>query len=296
MQFNDHFHLEHFLKHFSFNSHFSHLQQIIVNQLKFDQSVTFLISCDTLPRLKCLSMDMIEQIKCPNRIFDYIFRLSHLKTCRILFELPNDYDDTSLIIAQPSFIEHLTISGNYHYNDLIDLLCLTPNLKSLNCSISTYNINRLEIAIPPPNLISINFTLKNISFDEFQWFLSSFAHQIEICRLSIKDTMEFLDCHRWEQLICESMPKLHQFSLHHQMRTQENLFDYNQYHYLISQFDSSSFFSERKIFFIHQHHRSQNNMITSTFYSIEPYRYQFYSLIFRYKYLFSFVYSQRQSI
>jgi hypothetical protein len=226
----------------------------------------------SLPRLFFLTISSIEKIRSRDIIYRSIIRLPVLKYCKLSLDILNQHFHLALNNNEYSPIEHLIIDTKCNLNELIELLVYTPQLKRLSCKISTINSSLSSMSIIPINLNHIYLELEDTSFDEFEWFISNFSHQIQVLRISTKHDIEFLNAARWQRLITCQMPFLHKFSFQYQTIVDENFDDYDRYHILMEKFNSSFWF-DRQWFFTYQHYRSKDFTASIRFYSTKPYRY-----------------------
>jgi hypothetical protein len=193
-----------------------------------------------------------------------------LKYCKLSLERWNQHFDLSLNNTEYSPIKHLVIDTTCNLNELIELLAYTPQLNRLSCKISTINSSFIDMSVISINLNNIYLQLEDTSFDEFEWFISNFSHQLQVLRISAKHDSEFLNADRWQRLITRQMPFLHKFYFQYQTIVGDN---FDRYHILMEKFNSS-FWCDRQWFFKHQHYKSKNFTSWIRFYSTQPYRYR----------------------
>ncbi|CAF3509317.1 unnamed protein product [Rotaria sp. Silwood1] len=270
LQFSNHLLIDYFFTSYTLDSSFKRLEALILLNTKSDNLISILKTLNLLPCLYSLTITSIEKIQSPNDIFSLIIRLPVLKYCKLSFELWNQYINLSLNNNEYSPIKYLIIDTKYNLDQLNDFLIHIPNLNYLSCKISTLNSKQINISIISNNLIKLCLKLEDTSFDEFEYFISYFSHQLKILRLYTQRDIEYLNADRWEQLILCQMSNLHRFDFHHQIITDENILDYHRYHILIDKF-KSSFWINRKWFFTHQHYKSKDFTSWIIFYSIQPY-------------------------
>ncbi|CAF3519024.1 unnamed protein product [Rotaria sp. Silwood1] len=275
LQFSNHLLIDYFFTSYTLDSSFKRLEALILLNTKSDNLISILKTLNLLPCLYSLTITSIEKIQSPNDIFSLIIRLPVLIYCKLSFELWNQYINLSLNNNEYSPIKYLIIDTKYNLDQLNDFLIHIPNLNYLSCKISTLNSKQINISIISNNLIKLCLKLEDTSFDEFEYFISYFSHQLKILRLYTQRDIEYLNADRWEQLILCQMSNLHRFDFHHQIITDENILDYHRYHILIEKF-KSSFWINRKWFFTHQHYKSKDFTSWIIFYSIQPYRWNHY--------------------
>jgi hypothetical protein len=230
-----------------------------------------LTTLPSLPHLLFLTLIGIEKIRSRDIVYDSIIRLPVLKYCKLSLDVLNQDFDLSLNENEYSPLEHLVIDTKCNLNELIELLAYTPELTRLSCQISTWNSSLSNISVIPRHLNNMSVHCEDSSFDEFEWFISNFSHQLQVLRISSERDSEFLNADRWERLITHQMPVLHQFSLQYQTIVDDNFADANQYHHLMEKF-TSAFWCNRKWFFTHQYYKSENFISWIRFYSTQPYR------------------------
>ena len=272
LRLSHHLLINHFFSSFVFDASFVQLESLVLNQIKSDHLVSVLNSCLSLPRLSSLVVHGVEQIRSPNDIFSAILRLPALTFCKISLDVRERYVDEPVIVEQCSPLEHLIIDAHYNLDDLIELLTYTPRMRVLSTRIFTLDSGRIELFVVPTSLTNICLQLEHVSFDEFEWFVSSFSQQLRVLRIITKQEIEFLDADRWQKLITKRMPQLDRFEFQHRARIEGIFADHAEYHARIDLFQSS-FFSGRKWFFTHKHYRTEDVPVGIVFYSTRPYRY-----------------------
>ncbi|CAF3989158.1 unnamed protein product [Rotaria sordida] len=275
LQFSHHLIIDDFFTSFCLDSSFIRLEILILQNIKSDNLIPILTTLALLPRLYSLTITSIEKIQSSNDVFCLIIRLPVLKYCKLSFELWNQYINLSLNNNEYSSIEHLIINTKYNLDQLNNFLIYTPNLHCLSCEISTLNSKQITMSIISMNLINLYLKLEDTSFDEFEWFIIYFSHQLKLLHLSTQRDIEFLNADRWEQLILCHMLNLRKFNFRHQIINDENIINYHRYHLLIDKF-KSSFWIDRQWFFTHHHYKSKDFTSWIIFYSIQPYRWNHY--------------------
>jgi hypothetical protein len=230
-----------------------------------------LTTLPSLPHLLFLTLIGIEKIRSRDIVYDSIIRLPVLKYCKLSLDVLNQDFDLSLNENEYSPLQHLVIDTKCNLNELIELLAYTPELTRLSCQISTWNSSLSNISVIPRHLNNISVHFEDSSFDEFEWFISNFSHQLQVLRISSKRDSEFLNADRWQRLITHQMPVLHKFSLQYQTIVDDNFADDNQYHNFMKKF-TSAFWCDRQWFFTHQYYKSENFISWIRFYSTQPYR------------------------
>ncbi|CAF4582832.1 unnamed protein product [Rotaria sp. Silwood2] len=273
LQFSNHLLIDYFFTSFSFDSSFIRLEILTLHNTKFDTLISILTTLPFLPRLYSLIITIIEKIRSPDDIYCLIIRLPVLKYCKLSFELWNRNINLPLNNDEYSYIEHLIINTKCNLDQLNNFLIYLPNLNHLSCEISTLNSKQINMSIISKNFVKLCLKLEDTSFDEFEWCISCFSHQLQSLSISTQRDIEFLNADRWEKLILCQMPHLCRFNFRHQIITDENMIDYSRYHLLIDKF-KSSFWTNRQWFFTHQHYKLKDFTSWIIFYSIQPYRYK----------------------
>lgn len=271
LRFSHHLIIDHFFTECRIDSSFIRLQTLALYNSKSDDLIPIINSLATLPRLCSLTITTIERVRSPNDVYCSILRLPYLNYCKLSFGLLDPHYDFPLHSSECSPIENLIINEKCYLDRLNDFLLHMPNLKHLSCEISTLNTAQVHLSVISLNLISICLKLENTSFDEFQWLISGFSHQLRVLRLSTEHDLEFLNADRWQQFILGQMPYLNRFDLQHQLVIDESIEGYQMYHSLINKF-RSSFWTDRNWFFTHQHYKSRHFTSYIMFYSTQPYR------------------------
>jgi hypothetical protein len=272
LRLSDHFQVGYLVASSMLNSAFVNLQRLTIENIRTEQITDILVACASLPRLFSLIVTFIEQVTSPNRILNLILNLSMLKYCRISFESYNNNADVLLNTNRCSPIEHLIIDARYNIDNLADLLTYLPHVKRLSCRISTVDSQMMRISTVAETLINICLIFDKVSIDEFEWFISSFSHQLRILSISTSNDLDCLNADRWQQLISSRMPCLEQFIFQHRTIADNSLFNYEHYHLLMNRFNSS-FFSDRHWFFMHDFVTTEDDRIIILFYTTRPYRY-----------------------
>ncbi len=270
LHFSHHLLIEYFFTLFSLHSSYIRLEVLTFDNIKADDLISILPTLASLPRLFSLTLISIEKIRSRNIIYSSLFRLPVLKYCKLSIDILDQHSYFSLDNNKYSSIEHLVIDTKCNLNELIELLSHTPQLHRLSCRISTMNSSLSGMNVVPRNLNHIYLQLDDTSFDEFEWFISHFSHQLRVLRVFTKRDIEFLNADRWQRLITQQMPILDQFWFQYQTIVDESN---DRYHQLMEKFNST-FWCHRQWFFTHQHYRSKDLNSWIRFYSTQPYRYK----------------------
>lgn len=260
--------IEYFSTYYSFQSSYIRLEALTLDHFKWDTLLVILPTLISLPRLFSLTLISMDQYQPRTAIYSSLLCLSVLKYCKLSWITSTSHSSSSFDTAEISPLEHLILDTKCHLDDIIEFLHHTPHLRRLSCQLSTSNSSLSEIFIVPQNLTHISLQFEDTSFDEFEWFISSFARQLRVLQVSAKHDLEFLNAHRWQRLISEQMPSLERFLFEY--RTREDLSD-ERYHPLMDKFNAS-FWSDRQWFFTHQHYRTRDLQNWIRLYSTRPYR------------------------
>jgi hypothetical protein len=273
LRLSNHLLIDQFFSLVSLNSTFIRLECFILDNVQSDNLIPILSNLALLPRLYSLTITTIEQIESPNFVYCLILRLPLLKYCNLSFGLWNQHIDLSINTNGYSPIEHLVINSKCNLIGLNELLAYTPQLNRLSCKISTLNSALTSISTVSGNLKNIYLQLEDTSFEEFVWFISSFAHQIQVLSISAERDIEFLNADRWQRFISRQMPRLHKFYFQFQSNIGVSVETFDQFHILMNNFNSS-FWSDRQWYFTHHHYKYRNFTTELRFYSIQPFRYK----------------------
>jgi hypothetical protein len=102
---------------------------------------------------------------------------------------------------------------------LIILLSYTPQLRHLHCRIlaKSNEIIGEHVDITLPNLTHLSIDKCDAVFDEFEIFIKQIGSQLQVLRVTTSKNVEYLNGHRWEQLIVQSMPHLRIFDFKYEI-------------------------------------------------------------------------------
>lgn len=260
--------IEYFSTYYHFHSSYRRLEALTLDQFKMDTFLIILPTLSSLPRLFSLTLTSTDKFQSRNTVFSLLLRLPVLKYCKLSLNLSSSYSPSFFGTNEISSLEHLILDTKCHLDEINELLGHTPQLQRFSCQLSTSYSSLSGILIVPEKLDHVSLQLEDTSFDEFEWFIRPFAHQLRILRISAQHEPEFLNADRWERLISEQMPLLQTFLFEHQ--TRENFTD-ERHHQLMEKFNSS-FWSDRQWFFTHQHYRTGDLQNWIRLYSTRPYR------------------------
>jgi hypothetical protein len=273
LRLSHHLLIDYFFTSCSLNSLFIRLEAITLDNVSSDNLISILTSLASLPRLFSLTITSIDKIESRDIVYCLIIRLPALKYCKLSLDVWKQDFDLSLNNNEYSPIEHLVIETKCNLNELFELLTYTPQLNRLSCIVSTLNSSLSQMSIIPTNLNNIHLQLEDTSFDEFEWIISSFCHQLRVLNISTKHDIEFLNADRWQRLISCRMPLLHKFYFQYQTIVNENWETYDPYYNLMKEFNSP-FWCDRQWFFTYQHYKSKDLTSWIKFHSTKPYRYR----------------------
>jgi len=259
-----------FFNHCTIDSSFNRLESVVLCGISNHKILVILSYLYSLPRLFSLSIELEDDpYYNVSDIYRLIFRLPYLKYSRLF--IPDD-EESEIFIPMSineklSTIEHLIMNFGCTINELTSILLRTPYLKRLTCErlVETDEINNNEDRLTLPHLTHICICECEIEFDEFEVFTKKISSQLRMLRLYTFWNPVYLDGNRWEQLIKNHMPHLHEFHFYNHMSA-----DYDDDaapdHEAINQF-ASLFWMERQWFF------ELASDFDEFIYSIHPYRY-----------------------
>ncbi|CAF0894955.1 unnamed protein product [Adineta steineri] len=210
-----------FFKYCIVNASFHNLQSIILRDILIELVVVPLFHLRLLPNL--LSLTLICQLLFPkdiSNIYRLIFSLPTLKYNKIsLEELNYEYDDIneiniSLPVGIPnqqfSTIEYFVINHECAFDELIFILCHTPQLRHLICG----NLLQTEQNVEDEQIPTLSY-LKHIridccylDFNDFERFIKKVSPQLQRLRIKPNFNKAYLDADRWERLITNYIPHL----------------------------------------------------------------------------------------
>ncbi|CAF1520734.1 unnamed protein product, partial [Rotaria sp. Silwood1] len=250
------------------------LETLILDNIKSKSLENILNHLSFLPKLNSLTIHPIDYIQNPTIFYLKLFRLPKLKFCQISYETKQDNKEHLMISSNYfSSIEHLIINARFPIDELDNLLSYVPRLHRLTInSLKEFDRKQKDLcSITLKHLKYLSIKIDSIRFKKLEILFKYFFQHIQILRISTNSNIEFLNAKQWEQLILTYMPNLQTFDFYHDglfciMYIRNPL----KFHEIINQFNSS-FWTERKWFFTHQH-TSHKTLDCGIFYSIEPYR------------------------
>ncbi|CAF1137166.1 unnamed protein product [Rotaria sordida] len=268
---------------FSINNSFIRLESINFGRVNAAHITSLLTHLKKLPRLFSLSININNPKYDTHIIFQLIFLLPVLKYCKISSE--NDESMFSIPILarkneqQESSIEYLIINSICEFDQLIAILSYTPRLTHLSCHSLYIGNDQIQIPIivtTTTNLRKLSIELDATPFHIFKTFVSKISFQLEVLRISAKYENSYLDAKQWQQLISCHMPHLRIFDFQFKSQLCDDEMKSIEYDKLIEQFNNK-FWYERKWFFTYQNCRGDYGPF-KIFYSIRPYRRNYYKL------------------
>ncbi|CAF3610681.1 unnamed protein product [Rotaria sp. Silwood1] len=258
---------------------FIHLQTLIIDHIEMKDFIKLSNHLAHLRELHSLIISLADHIQSLNVLFSSIFQLKKLKYCKIEYTIKDNQNSISFDLTRRVFspIQYLIINGQFSFNSLNNLLSCLPELhhisiQSLMNSNDNIKIDDLSYYIQLRYLKYVSFKINSIDFNKFENIIKQFFDYVEILRLTMNSDEEYLNAKRWQQLIVSHMPYLRIFDMKYQGSI-GNKYD------VIKQF-SSSFWTEKKWFFTHEHDW-KSTMDRGVFYSTIPYRrkdYTYYSV------------------
>ncbi len=89
----------------------------------------------------------------------------------------------------------------------------TPRLRRFTCGLLCSSHQSIETIVPIklPNLAHIVIFRCNLTFDEFQIFVTPISSKVQLLRITTSKDDAYLDADRWEKLISQHMPHLSKF-------------------------------------------------------------------------------------
>ncbi|CAF4058320.1 unnamed protein product [Adineta steineri] len=210
-----------FFKYCIIDSSFHNLQSVILRDILIELVVVPLFHLKSLPNL--LSLTLICHLLFPKDISDIyrlIFSLPTLKYNKIsLEELNYEYDDIneiniSLPVGIPnqqfSTIEYFVINHECTLDELIFILCHTPQLRHFICG----NLLKADQNVEDEQIPTLSY-LKHIridccylDFNDFERFIKKVSPQLQRLHIKPNFSKAYLDADRWERLITNYIPHL----------------------------------------------------------------------------------------
>lgn len=252
----------------------SHLEKLIIHNIKSDYLEKLLYYLRFLPKFHSLDIEPIDQIRNPIDIYSQIFLLSKLKYCKISFNIKSDARLLPLSVKKYSPIEHLIIKNSIRFDQLERLLSYVPQLYRLTC-LDICQLKHEQKPIRPivlNKLIHVSLQMRHTAFIQFKKWIKNLLHKIEDLRISTQHDIHYLDANEWEELIRDYLPNLRIFDIQHIYavhKDKKQLIDIIE---KISQFNSP-FWCNHQWSFEHLH-GWKNNWDNRILYSNNPYKYE----------------------
>ena len=200
------------------DSSFVHLESVSICSIESDTLFSLLPTLSSLPRLFSLSIRLSYELHALTKVYESVLRLPKLKFFKLSsLEYRNHLEPLSLPMASSqslSPIEHLVIEHPFSSTDLSAILSYTPHLSRLKL-MHELNINEHLPIISPmviSNLTYLSMDIFKLSFDQFERIISQPYSKLKTLRLLCKDR-NYLDAHRWENLVLKYLPRLERFYL-----------------------------------------------------------------------------------
>jgi hypothetical protein len=253
---------------------FIQLESLILDNISAKYLKNILKHSILLPKLHSLELNLADYIQDPSQIFVSIFRLPKLKSCKITYQT-KIFEYPSLLFFDEykcSPIEYLVVNSHFPYDSIDDLLFRLPKLRHLTMNALTqsyyFNIDPSRSALEDLKYVSLK--VYGVDFNELEKLIKCYFRHVEVFLLTARYNKAYLDAQKWEQIIVSYMPNLRIFDINYHYTIDDN--SQIAYHDSINQFNSS-FWTERKWFFTHQHNwQSLSKMDNGLFYSTHPYR------------------------
>jgi hypothetical protein len=260
---------------FTLDSSFVRLESLGLYGLTPHKLVPLLIGLISLPRLFSLSIDLNDSLKRKSAVYRLIFRLPVLKYGKFFLESKHELSDLTIPDNnqhETSPIEYFITNAYCRLHQFAALLSYTPQLRHFSCAyLSAHKSQLPKLLITPVNLTRVYIDDCLLSFGQFESFVAKFCLRLKLLRLSVRRNDSYLDANRWQRLISFHIPDLKTFDFEH-VTWIDNNEALDIYHAQIDQFNTS-FWHQRKWFFVHQHH-ARYTAGTTKFYSTQPYRYE----------------------
>ena len=209
------------------NSSFDHLEFLHLWNFDSFTLTSILAKLPSLPRLFILCAAVDDASLDLADLYRLAFKLPVLKYYKLYtseFDLPVSLrmgDD-----QQMTQIEWMNIDHYCHFNELINILSYTPQLRRLRFSDDSdgkFNPGLLLSPIPLPYLTSLSIHSLSVTFDQWEMFIRHLQPQLKVLYfLNRSQDINYLDAHRWEQFLCQYFPRLEKFSLRYYEPVQKN--------------------------------------------------------------------------
>jgi hypothetical protein len=256
-------------------SKFSRVETLILENIEYACLRKLLDQLPSLSLVSSLVISSVDSVKDKNTVYRQIFRLPALKYCKLSLKGRDSKETLPISINEYSSIEHLIITHSVYLHELDSLLSYVPQLRRLSFhSLLESRSERTKTSPPLLNhLTHISFQINSIKFDQFEQLVIDLFPNIQVLHLLLTNDIsrEYLDAHRWKQLILSHIPNLRVFDIQVNLSVNNND-DQLRIESQINQF-ISPFWMERQWFFAYHFYRSRW-ADSLTFYTTNPYRYQ----------------------
>ncbi|CAF1312908.1 unnamed protein product [Adineta steineri] len=265
--------INNFFKHCIIDSSFTRLQSVVLSNISINRAVILLFYLKSLPNLLSLNIRIKEEMDSDlSDIYRMIFTLPSLKYNKLSLFLDYGEEDTNISIPlafneQFSTIEYMVINHTCTLDNLMSVLCHTPQLHHLICDTlveeEEFNVTN-EQSIILSNLVYIRINNCHIDFDRFEMFIKKVSSQLQALCIKQKYNKAYLDANRWKRLIKNYIPNLQEF-IYKYPKYKYNDYETTSLDTIFNQFISPFWVNKAWIFEL-----QINNRVIS--FSIEPYR------------------------
>ncbi|CAF1493698.1 unnamed protein product [Rotaria sordida] len=218
-------------------------------------------------------------------IYRTILTLPMLKFFKFSIGGPNLSISLPMITnKQFSTIEYLLLDHDCTRNELSNIISYTPKLRHLYFMHAEDDNSNIE-NILPMTLTHLTVCLYDVTFDEFEMFITKIYSKLKVLYISIKsEDIVYFNAARWEQFILQYLPQLEKFNfIYSEHINFEN--ESPSYFDESNQF-TSSFWIERRWLF------EAEIDVEEIIYSVRPYRKRWYEYDTQHKNVNSTQYSK----
>ncbi|CAF3465611.1 unnamed protein product [Rotaria sp. Silwood1] len=196
---------------------FSCLESILINENRNDGSLIILLlrHLVCLPRLFFLSI-CTGKLNDPDNLFQLIFALSQLKSCRFTYFSERDIALPIATRKQHSTIETLALYTVDTWNEILTLTSYTSNLRRLITPCGMDRDIDIETLLPLrlSNLTYLRTCFNYLNFHEFEIFIKKIYSPLKILHVEfLVEDVNFRDSDCWENLILTSLSHLEELYL-----------------------------------------------------------------------------------
>ncbi len=206
---------DHFYSSFSIDSSLYRLESLFLKDLDPELLMSDLVKLPSLPRLSSLFIGMSTVVNDLSDIYRIVLILPMLKYYHYQCLTGSLNLSMSLPLASNqrfSPIESLVIDHYCSFEEFSDIISYTPQLRRLTATHGVYDDLNTEITLS--NLTHLSLRAYDLTFDEFEIFISKIYSKLKVLDLSaLSNDIVYLDAARWEQLILKYCPKLEKFYL-----------------------------------------------------------------------------------